>query len=108
MDGFTVSNSVKFLEGGRIEGATGRNPVESGGLNSSDKSFSDTLKDAINSVNQLQVQSDKSIQNLASGKTDNIAEVMVAAEKADIALKVMVQVRNKMIDAYQDIMKMQV
>jgi flagellar hook-basal body complex protein FliE len=59
-------------------------------------------------VNQLQVQSDKSIQNLASGKTDNIAEVMIAAEKADIALKVMVQVRNKMIDAYQDIMKMQV
>ncbi len=48
------------------------------------------------------------MQNLATGKTDNVADVMIAAEKADIALKVMVQVRNKIIDAYQEVMKMQV
>ena len=62
----------------------------------------------IGSVNELQKSSDKAIQNLATGRTDNIAEVMIASEKADIALRLMVQVRNKIIDAYQEIMKMQV
>ncbi|MNT43876.1 Flagellar hook-basal body complex protein FliE [compost metagenome] len=72
------------------------------------KSFADTLKDAVGNVNELQKTSDKQMQALATGKTDNVADVMIAAEKADIALKVMVQVRNKIIDAYQEVMKMQV
>jgi flagellar hook-basal body complex protein FliE len=72
------------------------------------KSFSDTLADAVGKVNELQKTSDQAAQNLATGRTDNIADVMIASEKADIALKVMVQVRNKIIDAYQEIMKMQV
>lgn len=72
------------------------------------KSFSDTLTAAIGKVNDLQKASDKAAQNLATGRTDNIADVMIATEKADIAFKVMVQVRNKIIDAYQEIMKMQV
>ncbi|AFY02997.1 hypothetical protein Bdt_3322 [Bdellovibrio bacteriovorus str. Tiberius] len=59
-------------------------------------------------MNEMQKASDKAMQNLATGKTDNVADVMIAAEKADIALKVMVQVRNKIIDAYQEVMKMQV
>lgn len=89
-------------------------PDSSGGLSSVGqnpnvgKSFSDTLDDAIKNVNDLQKISDKGMQDLATGKTDNIPEVMIAAEKADLALKLMVQVRNKIIDAYQEIMKMQV
>ncbi len=71
-------------------------------------SFADTLNQAIGKVNQLHQESDKGIQNLATGRSDNIADVMIAAEKADIALKVMVQVRNKIIDAYQEMMRMQV
>jgi flagellar hook-basal body complex protein FliE len=80
-----------------------------GSTNSSvGKSFSDTLNDALNNVNALQKNSDKAMQDLSTGKTDNIPEVMIAAEKADLALKLMVQVRNKIIDAYQEVMKMQV
>jgi flagellar hook-basal body complex protein FliE len=71
-------------------------------------SFADTLKEAVNNVNQMQLDSDKKAQELSTGKTDDIAGVMLAAEKADISLRVMVQVRNKIIDAYQEIMKMQV
>jgi flagellar hook-basal body complex protein FliE len=71
-------------------------------------SFADTLKEAVGTVNQLQKDSDKQGQLLATGKTTNIPEVMMAAEKADIALRMMVQVRNKIIEAYQDVMKMQV
>lgn len=71
-------------------------------------SFQDTLGEAIQKVNDLQLKADKAAQDLATGRTDNIADVMIAAEKADIALRLMMQVRNKMIDSYQEIMKMQV
>lgn len=111
MEGFTVSNSNRFLDTGitrdskslSIEG-----PSSSGATTGTGKSFADTLKDAVNDVNEAQKASDKAMQNLATGKTDNVADVMIAAEKADIAFKVMVQVRNKIIDAYQEVMKMQV
>ena len=66
------------------------------------------MKEAVQSVNELQKNADTASQNLATGRTDNIAEVMIASEKADIALRLMVQVRNKIIDAYQEVMKMQV
>ena len=66
------------------------------------------MNEAISGVNDLQLQSDQKVQELATGKTDDIAGVMITSEKADIALRAMVQVRNKIIDAYQEIMKMQV
>jgi flagellar hook-basal body complex protein FliE len=114
MDGFTVTNGNRFLETGRLD--TGRiNSGESKIDSSSSQiettgsgSFADTLKEAVMNVNEAQKNSDKAIQALATGKTDNVAEVMIATEKADIALKLMVQVRNKIIDAYQEVMKMQV
>lgn len=71
-------------------------------------SFADTLKKAVNTVDTLQKDADVKMQELATGKSNNIHETMIAAEKADIALKLMVQVRNKIIDAYQEIMRMQV
>lgn len=73
-----------------------------------EKTFAQSLKDAVNEVNQLQKISDIKSQELATGKTQNISEVMIAAEKADISLRLMVQVRNKIIEAYQEMMKMQV
>ncbi len=120
MDGFTVSNANRFLETGRLPGDQKSIQINSssqsgigsisgtGSASETQKSFADTLNDAIQNVNQMQQTSDKAIQNLATGRTDNVADVMIATEKADIALKLMVQVRNKIIDAYQDIMKMQV
>ncbi len=109
MNNFSVTNASKFLETGELRSSQATQATRAdAGLNSGELSFQDTLKTAIDKVNQLQKESDKSIQNLATGKTDNVAEVMITAEKADIALKLMVQVRNKIIDAYQEIMRMQV
>lgn len=112
MAGFTVSSANRFLDTGAIRDSKSLNidqPMSPGGsLKETQGSFADTLKSAIDNVNQLQKSSDKSAQDLATGRTDNVADVMIAAEKADIALRVMVQVRNKIIDAYQEIMKMQV
>jgi flagellar hook-basal body complex protein FliE len=118
MDGFTVSNSNRWLESGGTRDSKSLSINDSsltspsaGGVGSTDstqKSFSDTLRDAIGSVNELHKSADKAAQELATGKTDNVADVMIASEKADIALRLMVQVRNKIIDAYQEVMKMQV
>lgn len=109
MDGFNVSSSQRFLNTGNIESQrTQLSPQSSNAGVLDGKSFGDTLKEAIHEVNRLQTASDQKMQDLATGKTDNIPEVMMAAEKADIALKLMVQVRSKIIDAYHEVMKMQV
>ena len=111
MEGFTVSNANRFLDTGIVRDSKSlsiEGPKSTGSSAETGKSFADTLKDAVGNVNELQKNSDKQMQALATGKTDNVADVMIAAEKADIALKVMVQVRNKIIDAYQEVMKMQV
>ncbi|MFK8138994.1 MAG: flagellar hook-basal body complex protein FliE [Bdellovibrionales bacterium] len=70
--------------------------------------FADSLGSAIDKVNTLQKVADQKSEDLATGKTQSLHDTMVAVEKADIALRLMVQVRNKMIDAYQEVMKMQV
>ena len=111
MDGLTISNSNTLLDRGvtlkeiRNANVTVPNPAST---QEAPKSFADTLKDAVNNVNQAQQESDFKMQEIATGKNHNIPEVMIAAEKADISLKLMVQVRNKIIEAYQEIMKMQV
>ena len=71
------------------------------------KSFGEFLADSINDVNSLQVQANKAMERLATGETNNIQEVMLAANKAEVAFKTMNQVRSKVIDAYREIMRMQ-
>lgn len=70
--------------------------------------FSETLRNSVDKVNQDQVNADTSIKELVSGKNKNIHETMLAVEKADASLKLMMQVRNKVLDAYREIMRMQV
>jgi len=70
--------------------------------------FGDVLKDAISTVNDLQKQSDQSIQNLISGENKDIHSTLIAVQKADLSFQTMMQVRNKIVAAYQEIMRMQV
>lgn len=72
------------------------------------KSFSEFLSDAINKTNDLQLQADNIADDFAAGRTDNIHEVMIAAEKADVALQFTMQIRTKILDAYNEIMRMQI
>jgi flagellar hook-basal body complex protein FliE len=71
-------------------------------------SFADMLKDSVNKVNEMQVQSDTAINELVAGRTKNIHETMLSIERADTSLKLAMQVRNKVLDAYREIMRMQV
>lgn len=70
--------------------------------------FSDVLKSAIRGVDDLQAGADAKVGNLLSGAPNtDVGNVMVSVEKADVAFQLMMQVRNKIVSAYQDIEKMQ-
>ncbi len=69
-------------------------------------SFMDHLKTAINEVNTDQVNADKKATDLANGKDTNIHETMLASSQAELSFNMMVQVRNKALSAYQEIMRM--
>jgi flagellar hook-basal body complex protein FliE len=110
MDGLKISTGVNInseLTTGRTS-SIGGSSTQDLRSNTGGPSFSDTLKNAISSVDGLQKDADLKMQQLATGQNNNIHETMIAAEKADIALRLMVQVRNKIIAAYEEIMRMQV
>ena len=71
-------------------------------------SFSDVLRNSVDKVNEMQAQSDTAIKELVAGRSKNIHETMLTIERADTSLKLMMQVRNKILDAYKEIMHMQV
>lgn len=75
---------------------------------SGDREFLDYLRSSIQDVDAMQKTADKMAADLTSGKTENIHEVMLASTEAQLAFSMMVQVRNKALEAYQEVMRMQV
>ena len=71
-------------------------------------SFGRMLTRSLNEVNRLHAAADDAVQNLAAGKQKDIHQTMIALEKADVAFQLLMQVRNKIISAYETIMRMQV
>lgn len=110
MDGLTISTSERMLETGKTVSQLRNDEINKQSVDkaSGGPSFADTLKNAVNSVNEINVEADVQMQKLATGEQKNIAEVMIQVEKASVAMKLLTQVRNKIIDAYQEVMKMQV
>ncbi|WP_010286424.1 flagellar hook-basal body complex protein FliE [Kurthia massiliensis] len=82
--------------------ATSTNDVKS------DASFSTMLKDAINNVSELQATSDIYTNKLVNGQDVELQDVMIAAQKANVTLNTALSVRNKAVEAYQEIMRMSV
>jgi flagellar hook-basal body complex protein FliE len=72
------------------------------------KSFKDVLTEAVGEVQRLQNEADSTVKKLVSGEMNDITDAMVAVEKADIAFQSMTAVRNKIVVAYEEIMRMQV
>lgn len=108
MDGLRLTNIQSSIGQVGDIGVGNKSTSQIGGTQKGEKTFYETLKDAVGNVNELQKKADVQMQKLATGKAENIPDVLISAEQADIALKLMVQVRNKIIDAYNEIMKMQV
>ncbi len=72
------------------------------------ETFSSLLKKAVNEVNHAQVQSDIMTEKLANGENVQLHDVMIASQKASIMFETALQVRNKVVEAYQSIMRMQI
>ncbi|WP_433749720.1 flagellar hook-basal body complex protein FliE [Falsibacillus pallidus] len=70
--------------------------------------FADYLKESLNEVNQSQNIADKLTGQLAQGKDIDLHQVMIASQKASITMQTTIEIRNKVVEAYQEIMRMQV
>ncbi len=69
--------------------------------------FKEYLKACIEDVDHLQKKADLAARELAVGKVENVHQAMIAMEKADVSFRLMVEARNRIVRAYQEIMKMQ-
>ena len=94
-----VNNSVLHTA------SAGKSPGEA---KNSDKTFGSILVDHLKEVHKLQAGADKAIANVMLNNTGSIHEAMIAMEKAGIAFQATITIRNKMLEAYQEVMKMQV
>jgi flagellar hook-basal body complex protein FliE len=73
-----------------------------------EKDFGSVLMDNLNQINDQQIKADSLTQGFISGDGTNIQDVMTSTEEAKMSLELAVQIRNKIVDAYQEITKMQV
>jgi flagellar hook-basal body complex protein FliE len=74
---------------------------------SNGNSFAETLKSSLDDINTQQVNADNLSNSFIKGDDVDVADVMLAGEEAKVSLQYAVQVRNKLVDAYQEIMRMQ-
>lgn len=120
MDSLKIENIGQRLEIGvdqlnRLQERKEMSQMQSGSLDMKDSSghtpsgsFTQMLEKAVEQANEYQVQADHASKELMAGRTKNIHETMLTLERADMSLKLMMQVRNKVLDAYREIMRMQV
>ena len=73
--------------------------------NKSGITFNETLKNYINEANDLAIKADRDIQRMIAGEEIDAHEVMTAVEKANISFEMVMEIRNKMLEAYREVMK---
>jgi flagellar hook-basal body complex protein FliE len=71
-------------------------------------SFKDLLQEQIQKVNNLQQDAQQAVEDLATGRRDDVESVLLATQKADTAFKLLLQVRNKVMDAYDEVKQIRV
>lgn len=94
----SIGNSLNALA------LNANNKIEENG----DKSFQNMLNDAISDVNNQQVEGYKSMEGIATGKVTNLQEAVQRIEEAELSMKLALEVKNKALNAYREIMKMQI
>ncbi|MAL16818.1 MAG: flagellar hook-basal body complex protein FliE [Balneola sp.] len=73
-----------------------------------ENSFADMLSDAISGVDNTMKASEQNMQDYISGKTENVHDVMISMQKAQLSFQMMIEVRNKAIETYNEISRMQI
>ena len=90
----SVSSQIKVAKNGTPKSAA--------------KAIATSFGKMIDEVNQDQTKAEKMVTEMVAGKNKDIAKTMIAMEKADVSLRLLMAVRNKMINAYQEMTRMQV
>jgi flagellar hook-basal body complex protein FliE len=90
----------------RLPAATMVQPLEIGSTKES--AFGAVLQDAMHKVGQFNDTATKSVENFLSGEGDDLHTTIMATQRADLAMELFLQVRNKVVAAYQEVMRMQV
>ena len=75
---------------------------------SEEPSFNDIMKESIQKVDQRQKEADQILQDFIAQKNKDLHQVIIAWEKADVSLQLLMKIRSKILEAYQDVMRMQV
>lgn len=83
-------------------------PPETNAIAEVGSDFSKVIQSAITQTVNAEAAGDKAIESLNSGGSENLHDVMISVEKADISLKMLVQFRNKALQAYEEVMRMQI
>ncbi|MEJ2703300.1 MAG: flagellar hook-basal body complex protein FliE [Sedimentisphaerales bacterium] len=107
--GTSVHSMKSIWEAGAARPGAGLESLgttKAGGANENKAQFANAIKSYLSQVDDLQQSSDVSIKDLLSGKSEDIASVASAAAKADASFKLLVGVRNKLIEAYKQTMNM--
>lgn len=82
--------------------------IDTNPVSISKQGFGDILKSTVAQVNAAQLTGDNAIEKLQTGEAKHLHEVMIAVEEADVSLRMLVQLRNKALTAYEEIMRLQV
>ena len=91
---------------GQIAGAAPSAPAATGSAGKSD--FGGALENAVGKLDSMQQQADTAAQSLAAGTATDVSSVVSQVERASLALQLAVQIRNKAVDAYNELFRMQV
>jgi flagellar hook-basal body complex protein FliE len=95
----SIANSLNVL------GTNSNNKIDD---SEAGKSFQNMLNDAISSVNNEQVEGYKAMEGIATGKVTNLQEAVQRIEEAELSLKLALEVKNKALNAYKEVMRMQI
>lgn len=114
--GVTAAWQPPQLRGAGTAPSGGAGEIQPAGLHAPGKAtapgqgqdFRNSLAGALRQVNELQLQAEDLARALAAGQAQDLHQVMLAAEKANLSLQFTLQIRNKVIEAYQEIMRIQV
>lgn len=103
-----VSSSVNMLQAAQAAAQSPRSAAPQGVTDPAAPSFASRLGQAIENVNSQQAKASRSVQDFETGKTDDLAAVMIEQQLSSLGFQMTLQVRNRALQAYRDIMNMPV
>ena len=109
-DAASVAKSIPAAELQQLGSVNSDNPLQaaSGASSTGGASFSNMLGGLINDVSQKQAAAGSAVTGLLSGQNVSLHQAMISMEEANVSFQMMVEVRNRLLDSYQELMRMQI